>query len=144
MLPDYSDIRSAIDRDPEWFDGQGVPRYAPFSPDMLGIYDKFAVLAEIMCQSCSCRLLVADGWASSGWAWKDGAFTPTVYTLEFLLKNYRYGDPPRHHCSGAGESMSSISVRLVEVWQRDPGKDWKRQPEAEKLSVVQDWAEDWF
>ena len=51
MLPDYSDILDAAGRQPDWWTHDGVPRFAPFTPPMLGVYDEFALLAEIACQS---------------------------------------------------------------------------------------------
>lgn len=29
-----------------------------------------------------------------------------------------YGDPPRHSCGGAGETMNVDDLRIVEFWKR--------------------------
>ena len=59
MNPDFSDIIDAVGREPLWFyDWTGVPRYVAFSPDELGVYDHYALLVEIACQSCGRRFLV--------------------------------------------------------------------------------------
>ena len=86
MLPDYSDIRSRITEEPTWFDARGVPRYGEFSPRMLGVYDMYALLAEIECQMCH-------------------------NSLERLIKGFSYGDPPRHG-GCAGETMTSDTVAI--------------------------------
>lgn len=126
MLPSYADIRSRIAEPPIWYDRHGVPRYEPFKPQMLGVYDDFAVLAEIACQRCGARFLVAASWT------RLDVFANSMVqrSLESLAESFDYGDPPRHddgpmgRC--AGETMRSETVRVVERWERI-GFDWVRR-----------------
>lgn len=138
MLPDYKDIRSRIDEEPKWFDGNGVPRYDVFTPDMLGVYDTKALLVEIMCQACSQRILVGEGWTRYSFLNNGSLSFPT---LEEIATGFQYADPPWHSCKGAGESMNSISVRIVEAWEREK-LEWARRPEIEAIPITQDWADD--
>lgn len=133
MLPDYSDIRERIDADPAWFDGYGVPRYADFTPDMLGVYDVFALLLEIECQSCRRRFLVGEGWPRYSLVGE-----PRFYNLEELASGYHYGDPPRHQCGG--DSMNCVDLRIVEAWERS-GQEWSRRDDVERIDVYPDWAD---
>ena len=128
MLPDYADIRALTDRAPDWFDGDGVPRYAPFTPDMLGVYDKFAVLVTIGCQGCRTTFLVGTGVPSySLWGGE-----PKMWTLPELAENFHYGDPPRHG-GCVGETMQCEDYRIVEAWEMRRGEyEWVRVPESEK------------
>ena len=128
MLSDYADIRSRIPAEPLWFDEHGVPRYDPFTPGLAGIYGDWAVLMEIACQACSERMLVG--------------FTVQKFRIheENQLPQpsgpgaWHYGDPPRHECPGAGETMNCEDLRIVEFWRRDldePRLEWVRCPELE-------------
>jgi hypothetical protein len=38
-----------------------VPRFDPFDPEMLGVYDRFAVLGELACAACGKRMQVGIG-----------------------------------------------------------------------------------
>ena len=130
MLPSYSDIRALTDTEPIWFDHGGVPRYAPFSPRLLGVYDHIAVLAEIECQSCARRLLVGEGRPRQCVHFDHGDAALVEQSLETLARGFVFGDPPRHGCPGAGETMGCIERRIVEAWERvDFG--WVRRPEHE-------------
>lgn len=119
MKPAYKDILALTDRSPIWWDENGVPRYAPFHPSMLGVYDQFAILAEIACQSCPALLLVGKG-----------STCLETQALPELVAGFIYGDPPRHNCPGAGETMSSEEVRVVEAWEKERF-EWVRRPEME-------------
>ncbi|MCL4413188.1 MAG: hypothetical protein M1522_00325 [Actinobacteria bacterium] len=132
MLPAYADIRSRILKDPLWHDHHGVPRYGPFAPDMLGVYDNFAILAEIACQSCGARFLVGGGWQRF-----NILVDPIVErTLAGLVATFDYGDPPRHvygtmgRC--AGETTTSDTVRIAEAWEQ-VGLEWVRRSELEGM-----------
>lgn len=126
MLPAYRDILDAVGRPPEWWDAHGVPRFEPFRPEMLGIYDDLAILAEIACASCDARMLVGEGWTRF-----DPHANPMVpRTLPSLVAGFSYGDPPRHHCHGGGETMSCEEIRVVEAWERERF-DWVRHHEME-------------
>jgi len=126
MLPAYDDIRSRIPEPPVWYDQHGVPRYDSFRPEMLGVYDHFAVLGEIACQSCGRRFLVAESWP----LFDMSKETIPEYVLADLVEGFTYGDPPRHDIDVgrcAGETMSSDVVRIVETWER-VGLGWVQRP----------------
>jgi hypothetical protein len=131
MNPSYQDILDATDIPPIWWDGNGTPRFAAFHPNMQGIYDHYAVLAEIACQDCSERFFVADGYPQL----REGD------VFEESVKNYHYGDPPQHGC--IGDTMNCIDLRLVEVWTRgvnDPFGGWTLLRELKDFDIRQDWA----
>jgi hypothetical protein len=141
MLPDYADIRAlAPDREPDWWDNDGVPRYAPFHPDMLGVYDRWAILAEIGCQGCDRRLLVGCGWSIYDRYRYARAGDPPVEppTLARLAETFGYGDPPIHRC--IGDTMSTYPTRIVQAWSRTSGSDWARDPVCEGAVDMPDWA----
>lgn len=150
MKPDYADIRALTDREPDWFDENGAPRYAPFEPDMLGVYDKFALLVEIACQSCGKKFLVAQGWPSWGTQinYESLVVEGKKYSLEELADGYHYGDPPRHDDCAAGDTMNCVDLRIVEAWERSDWKRgvgyvWERRPDIETIDIYPDWANEW-
>jgi len=130
MLPNYEDIRALTDAEPVWYGDNGVPRYAPFEPRLLGVYDKIAVLAEIECQSCAALLLVGRGSPLYTFRSAFGKWEVVQHSLEKLARGFVFGDPPRHGCPGAGETMSCVERRIVEAWER-VGFEWVRRPEHE-------------
>lgn len=139
MNPSYQDILDATDILPVWWDGNGTPRFAAFHPNMQGIYDHYALLAEIACQNCSKRFLVAEGWTSH-YVWTGGDFGK-------IVEDYHYGDPPQHGC--IGDTMNCIDLRIVEAWTRgrdglllNDGDDmgWQLIPELKDFDLMQDWA----
>ena len=130
MLPSYADIRALTDAEPTWFDHNGVPRYAPFHPSLLGVYDRFAVLAEIECQSCGDRILIGDGRPKHIIHMVCGKPEILEQDLPHMTRCFVFGDPPRHACPGAGETMSCIERRIVEAWER-VNLEWIRRPEHE-------------
>ncbi len=130
MLPSYADIRALTDATPTWFGQHGVPRYAPFHPSLLGVYDRYAVLAEIECQSCGKRLFIGEGRPKHVIHLVHGEAEILKQSLEDLARNFVFGDPPRHDCPGAGETMGCIERRIVEVWERE-NFEWVRHPEHE-------------
>jgi hypothetical protein len=136
MLPDYDDIRSLIDREPDWFDTHGVPRYRPFEPKMLGVYDQWTLLVEIACQECGQRFLVGGGSESF-----ELANRGIELTLEYVAATFHYGDPPRHDC--VGDTMNCLEVRKVEAWRKywtqDNGwSEWQRDAAAEAIEFIHD------
>ena len=129
----YDDITARLG-EPLWWDGQGVPRYDTFRPDLCGVYDTQVALVELACQGCSRRLMVTvehdlmaviehniDSWSM------PTADDPGCWDS--------YGDPPIH--AGAkglciGCSMTSGCYRILEFWQkRDLDGDWERKTEYE-------------
>jgi len=140
VLPDYDDIRSRISEEPTWYDDNGVPRYGAFKPEMLGVYDKYAILVEIECQSCTRLFLVGVGCPRYSFRW--GQDDPILWSVERMVDGYHYGDPPRHgNC--VGDTMNCIDRRVVEAWeQRDQSWEWRRVPEFEGRNLTPEWAND--
>lgn len=127
MLPDYNDIKSRISAPPLWFDTYGVPRYDPFTPDHLGVYDVIAVLVEIECQSCGIKMLVGEGWPA--YIFPFGHEEPIHCTLDGIVGKYHYGDPPNHGC--IGDTMNCIDLRVLQAWEKEHVHEWQRSPEHE-------------
>jgi hypothetical protein len=141
MNPDFSDIIAAVGRPPLWYyDWSGVPRYVDFSPNELGVYDHYALLVEIACQSCGQRFLVGQGWPRYSLA-EPGYF----YTLEGLATGFHFGDPPLHGCGG--DSMNCVDIRIVEAWEKGPwtcrGYEWVRRSDVEEFDITPEWLDDW-
>lgn len=130
MLPSYADIRALTDVEPIWFDHNGVPRYAPFHPSLLGVYDKYAVLAEIECQACAEQFLVGEGHPKHVVHLVDGKAELIEHSIVQMTRSFVFGDPPRHHCPRGGETMSCIERRIVEAWER-VDLTWVHRPEHE-------------
>ena len=134
MLPAYDDIRSRIAGPPAWHDQHGVPRYAAFTPEMVGVYDNFAVLVKIDCQRCSRQFFVGAGWT------RFDVFADPVRerTLADCVATFDYGDPPRHDDGDmgrcAGETMSSGVVQVIQAWERTH-LVWVRRAKHEGVSA---------
>ena len=117
MKHDYPDITSRISETPLWYDSNGVPRYAPFSPRLCpNIYANDVVLMRIICQDCG-RSFDVEMHGDS--------FHPIGE-----LSELHYGDPPCHGC--VGDSMNCIDIAIVESWQNERF-DWVRHKEQEVL-----------
>jgi len=128
MLPDYFDIIKRAGT-PDWYDNHGVPRYGEFNPDMLGVYDKFAVLVRIACQACDQEFLVGCGYRDY-----EFRFSGDIHenSLEEITKNFHYGDPPRHGLTClAGDTMNCIDLVILEAWEKDSTWEWVRRTELE-------------
>lgn len=143
MLPDYPDIYAvAGDTKPVWHDNNGVPRFAPFSPDLLGVYDVYALLVQISCQSCARMFHVGVGWSRYEALVQEEEFRSLG--LPELADGFCFGDPPAHACGG--DTMSSVSVRIVEAWERVSRPrvfpEWRRVSEVEQMQIMQSWAAD--
>lgn len=121
MLASYNDIRSRIKEEPQWFDSNGVPRYEPFSPELIPcIYANEAILYEIQCQNCEKPFMVAD---------QRARFFEGSIADEIMRHQVHYGDPPRHDCTG--DTMNCVDIRIVEYWHRPHAGEWTRVPELE-------------
>jgi len=129
MYPIYRDLRDKLGK-PLWHDQYGVPRYAPFEPDLLGIYDDWAVLFVVQCQACGRHFDCASGLAVAHTVMSRGDYDEGKFaklnTLEGALEELVYwGDAPWHdddnQCSGT--TMSSDVAAIKEVWKKDRG-DW--------------------
>ncbi len=128
MNPSYRDIHEAAGREPEWYDDNGTPRFAPFDPMLLGVYDHFVILARIECQDCGKRFLVGCGWPTTRVvSWREnGKFDCRVSSVTWETirpREFHYGDPPNHGC--IGDTMNSIPLEIVEAWD-ETNFDWTR------------------
>lgn len=159
MHPSYSDITSRIEEEPSWWDSNGVPRYGPFEPEALGVYDDAAVLVLIGCQACERQFLIGIG--SSGSSRYEThlllqAFTGTKSQgespnadewLAHISESFHYGDPPRHGC--VGDTMNCIDLELLQAWRQRRGfKEWVDKGRWERVSRYErhydlpDWADE--
>ena len=117
MKPNYSDIILRIGTMPLWFDENAVPRYCEFSPDRsASIYVGEIALAEITCQACGYRFLVAFSVVNHD----EGSIADAIKT-----RTLHYGDPPAHEWPGspypecmAGDSENSEPRRILQYWRR--------------------------
>lgn len=131
----YDDILSRIAERPAWWQSGGVPRFQRFEPGptSTGVYTCEVALADIACQACGRRFIVAVESARHDFAIKsaiqDGSFG--------------YGDPPAHdHCGG--ETMQTVSLRVLEYWTRNGGcgdAGWRRDPSLEGPFDISWWTE---
>jgi len=132
MKAEYEDILALTDKEPDWYDQDGVPRYAPFHPELCpDIYANEVILLKIQCQACGKLFRVEMHWN----AYQD---KPSISDAikEGNLGYLRYGDPPRHgvgkddttYCY-AGDTMLSESVEILEFWRND--RKWKRKKKYE-------------
>lgn len=137
MLPDFTDITSRIAEPPIWYSEGGVPRYEPFSPRHLGVYDHYGVLYEIECQACGKHIQVGRGLPHYGFVRHDDVLKAEFYSLQDLLSGSGFGDPPQHGC--VGDTMTSIDTRIVEAWSRETGP-WIRHHDAELDFAKPEWA----
>jgi hypothetical protein len=125
VLNDYEDIRSRIKEEPRWWDEYGVPRYCDPSPRHLAdIYAREAAFAEIACQSCGERFVVAFS-RSSLRNQIDGSKTLAEQIADDTI---HYGDPPNTGCCLGGATMNSEFIRVLSLWIRDHNQtpSWRR------------------
>lgn len=135
MLNRYEDIRALTDKKPLWFDEHGVPRYAPFRPQLLGVYGEWAALMEIACQRCGERMWV--GVIVSRFGWSGDRTIERQLPRKDEVGVWHYGDPPPHSepldqgC--AGDTMNCYDLRIGEFWRRDtkPMYEWHRDRDYE-------------
>jgi hypothetical protein len=121
----YQDIMSATSAAPYWWDAEGVPRFQPFSPEMLGYYDNLAVLVAIECVGCGVVFHV--GASFQRFAMLLGG---TVHRdVKSLAENFVYGEPPRHGCRGDDRFANELTV--LEAWEVSRDGVWERYPEHE-------------
>jgi hypothetical protein len=128
MYPKYEDILSLAERagagEPLWFDENGVPRYAAFHPDLLGVYDSYAVLAEVTCASC--RKVMPVGLGRPKLVIGPNA-TLVRHDLSSVVSLVEaWGDPPRHDRRCAGETMSVERVDVLQAWEQGDDFEWRR------------------
>lgn len=145
MYNPYFDIRDmakvAGKSEPLWHDANGVPRYAPFTPGMQGVYASLEALFEVKCQSCGRTFLCADEWShvtiirQPNWKnlvkWDDTGHNPrpTEEPTNESTGWISWGDAPWHgQCSGS--TMTTCIIRIVEYWEKRLF-DWERNPQFE-------------
>jgi hypothetical protein len=149
---DYADITSRLGPC-KWYDGNSVPRYEEFSPNMCDVYNRYVAFMEIACQSCDKRFLVASEISMMQTYQvslpisplegdekkidevtrkldKEGGLSPWEQ-----IGSFHYGDPPRHGTEEtcvAGDTMNSVPVRILQFWKKDnKGFEWIRDPKFE-------------
>jgi len=128
MLAKYEDILKRIKEEPKWFDSNGVPRYDKFSPELSpNIYADEVVLLKIMCQQCNKIFFVEMNWDKAD----KFLFEKPALSEMVKQKTIHYGDPPRHNDCGAGNTMNSIPLRVMQFWKRNENLDWIRIKELE-------------
>lgn len=127
---------------PKWFDRNGFPRYCDFDPDKTSnIYADVVFLVEIACQDCLHKMDVAISLSTHHLClddcfknkWNDIAKEKNIdygklifshhwddffrkFSVEEFLNLLHYGDPPRHGCLGAGETMNCYDVKIKQCW----------------------------
>jgi hypothetical protein len=129
MNYDYADIRARIPEPPIWWDEYAVPRYVPFAPGLQAdIYAQEVALLEIACQACGELFQVAMSWSFVAMV-HDLVAPRLAATIQ--AGQLGYGDPPNNGCCGAGASMTSNALRVLEYWARPDMFDWIRDPALE-------------
>lgn len=137
MKGSYDDIVSRIADPILWYDEHGVPRYAPFAPHRKSdIYAQEAALVEVVCQACRRSFLVCCSRV------EDRNGRPSTVAAQIRANDDAlYHDPPCHTTEierrtgmdgcMAGESMTTLGVRVVEYWHRTASMRWERDPALE-------------
>lgn len=130
MQRKYHDIIRNVSHHPLWW-FEGIPRYGPFSPDIVGTFE--AALVHTECRECGTRYDVAV-------CTQPPFYHPLRYVLAYT-NSLNVGDPP-FACQefgatcGPGFSMSSVEIRILEFWTRDKiQQDWQRVPSLERPLV---------
>lgn len=124
----YTDITSRIAEPPTWW-LEGVPRYGPFDPKELNVYNKQSLLVHTVCQICDARFDV-------------GLYAPSSrYPDDFrdVIEAYasvQAGDPPSACCGGG--HTSSMEIEVLEFWERT-GLEWTRDETMELPLADADW-----
>ena len=125
----YADILALAAAPPLWFDEHAVPRFAPFTPDIIAdISADEAVLLMIACQNCRIEFHVA---LSSSYIKRivrkafEGNHVPML-AAQITAKTLHYGDPPNMGCCPAGPTMNCIDLRVLEYWRKNTTTNrWK-------------------
>lgn len=126
----YADIIDKLG-EPSWFDENAVPRYCEFHPSKLDIYAREAALVLIKCQSCDKEFNVAFSMSTHQLVIGELSIQNSIVN-EML----EYGDPPSLNCCAAGPTMTAITHKVLEYWER-PDHNWVRDSELEKTFEVE-------
>lgn len=130
MLPSYEDITSRIPEPPAWWSSGGVPRYVEFTPKHASsIYADEVALLLIACQGCGAYYDVELSWSRFDSSLNGGGKVPSL-AERITTKMIHYGDPPRGGCCGAGPTMNSIPVKVLQFWKKE-NHAWVRDPALE-------------
>ncbi len=131
MYPLYRDLREKLG-EPLWHDQHGVPRYAEFHPSLLGIYDEWAALFVVECQSCGRTFPCAKGISKMSDHRRIVELFEALKTADGALYNLIvWGDAPWHDFEGnqasfdsqcAGTTMTTSVVDILQLWHRD--REW--------------------
>jgi hypothetical protein len=140
---DYSDLRELINREPTWWDENGVPRWCEHHPDRApDIYCRDVALLEIACQSCG-RLFKVQMMGNPMTEFMrygpskmiGGRYDEYPLAKAITDGSIHYGDPPNIDCCPGGATMNCEDLRVLEYWRRKDfkteGFGWKRMPEYE-------------
>lgn len=99
------------------------------------IYASQVALAEITCQCCDHRFLVAfsHGTQDMVMAMAAGRARPLDLVEKVRRRCLGYGDPPNIGCCAPGPTMTSDLIAVRGFWRRDdrPDREWRRAPELE-------------
>lgn len=137
--PDILELARLLDREPKWWDENGVPRFAEHHPKLCqDIYANEVALLRVACQECHREFLVQmslspmDLMRTEMLGQKAKSLAAKVTSGEI-----HYGDPPRHEdgCA-AGDTMNVDDLAVVEFWRR--GSEWIRLPELERDLRLED------
>lgn len=136
MKNNFADILALTDQEPKWYDENGTPRFAEFSPELCpNIYADTVFLMYIQCQYCQRGFYVEM---------HSTVFSP----LPRHPKHLHYGDPPPHGC--VGDTMNCMDIRIVQAWRRLPiekvveslgDEVWERVKELEVAMDDAGWTE---
>ena len=140
MHESYQDIRSRAGA-PGWYSPAGIPRYGEFSPDSVGFYGRYVAFLRIQCQCCGHVMLVASVYEDSDAAYDRELMLPKregVVDPWDAIGSFHYGDPPYHDCIGAGETMNSVPIEVLQFWKREPLGEWERDAAYEFVLPVLD------
>jgi hypothetical protein len=130
MFNDYDDITERIAEPPKWWDEQGVPRYADFSPYLIwNIYASEAALVEIACSACWNLFQVAFSLPGAGFQETIGDCQTIAEAIE--KGKLHYGDPPNYGNCRDGASMGCYDLRVLQYWIRPPVGHWTRDARLE-------------
>jgi hypothetical protein len=149
MYPLYLDLREKLG-EPLWHDQHGVPRYAPFEPDLLGIYDRWACLFVVKCQACERAFDCAVGWDFLSYAATSRATDDELQEMvnrqhdpHYVLPKFvSWGDAPWHDMDNqcAGTTMTTDIIRIKEVWHKVRTEsqlaEWQRVEISDGLEMV--------
>jgi hypothetical protein len=98
-------------------------------------------LVLIGCQECSQTFLVGHAWEPWEWMYRNPIGAPRANHLEEKVKDYHYGDPPRHG-GCVGETMNNADLQIIRAYQKSPTGTfvhrWERVTRME-VSIAEGW-----